>query len=102
MAGSIDRWINMKMKNIGAMSLMLIVLPEFNPIDMTYRQVRTYLESPTLSTSAPSNMESVHNLTFLGSYPIIAGLSIGIILFSMISVYFHNRKKKKDSPNSFN
>lgn len=96
MTGSIVRWINMKSKNMGAMSLMLMVLPEFNPLDMTYRQVRTYLESPTLSTSSPGNTDSIENLSVLGFYPIIAGLSVGIILFSMISVYFHNRKKKEN------
>lgn len=95
MKGYLSKWLNIQLTNSGAISLMLIVLPEFNPIDMTYRQVKTYLESPTLSTSASGHMESVQNLTFLGSYPIIAGLSIGIILFSMISVYFHNRKKKE-------
>jgi hypothetical protein len=89
-----NKWISTIRNYIGSMSLMLIVLPEFNPVDMTYRQVRTYLENPSLTTSAPV-LESTESFSLMGSYPLVAGLSIVIVLFSVISVYFHNRKKKE-------
>lgn len=89
-----NKWISTIRNYIGSTSLMLIVLPEFNPVDLTYRQVKTYLENPSLTSSAPV-VETTGSLSLMGSYPLVAGLSIAIILFSVISVYFHNRKKKE-------
>lgn len=82
-----------RLTNLSGMSFFLIVLPELNPVDMTYRQVKTYLEEPSLGASTGDLLQTETGLG-MGTYPVIAALSVGIILFSVISVYFHTRKRK--------
>lgn len=83
-----------RLTSLSGMSYFLIVLPELNPVDMTYRQVKTYLKQPSPGASTGDLLQT-ENSFGMGTYPVIAALSVGIILFSVISVYFHTRKRNE-------
>jgi hypothetical protein len=84
-------WRQLQAKVTSSM-FMLLVLPEFNPLDLTFRQIRSYMDKPGL-VNGP--LASEINQGIPTEYVGILGMSVGIILFFISSVYFHHRKKQK-------